>query len=640
MLKNGFLLWLLLAASSSVTAGEFHVSKNGKDTNPGSISLPFLTISAAANAAMPGDTIIVHQGTYRERVTPPRGGTSDTRRIVYEAAAGEKVLIKGSEIIRDWKPFQPGVWKATLPHTFFGKYNPYRDLINGDWFSDKGRPHHTGEVYLNGKSLYESHLLEGVLHPQPIPEIADQEGSTYTWFCESDEKNTYIYANFHERDPNRELVEIHVRDSCFYPDQPGRDYITVRGFHMSQAATQWAAPTAEQIGLIGTHWSKGWIIENNVISDSKCSGITLGKDRKTGHNVWNADRSKDGAIHYNEVIVRALDAGWSRDKIGSHLVRNNTIFNCEQTGICGSLGAIFSQITDNHIYNIWTKRQFGGAELAGIKIHAAIDLLIRHNRLHDCARGLWMDWMAQGTRISGNLAYRNYHEDLFMEVNHGPYVIDNNIFLSENSLNDMSQGGAYAYNLITGKIISRQELTRKTPYHRPHSTELAGLDNIRGGDDRFYNNLFFAGTKIPEGQAAQVSRTAQRVVGYGLYVYDAREYSLQAGGNVYGNGAQPYGKEANPFLLKDDDVKVEILEEGEQVYLRLNGSSIPRQAATKPVTTELLGTARIANLLFENFDGNVLHVEIDYFSRKRNKNRPSPGPFEEPGTAPLNLRVW
>lgn len=640
MLKNGFLLWLLFTASSFVVAEEFHVSKNGKDTNPGSISSPFLTISAAANAAMPGDTIIVHQGTYRERVIPPRGGTSDARRIVYEAAAGEKVLIKGSEVIRDWQPFRQGVWKATLPHAFFGKYNPYRDLINGDWFSDKGRPHHTGEVYLNGKSLYESHLLERVLHPQPIPETADQEGSTYTWFCESDEKNTYIYANFHERDPNRELVEIHVRDSCFYPDQPGRDYITVRGFHMSQAATQWAAPTAEQIGLLGTHWSKGWMIENNVISDSKCSGITLGKDRKTGHNVWNADRSKDGAIHYNEVIVRALDAGWSRDKIGSHVVRNNTIFNCEQTGICGSLGAIFSQITDNHIYNIWTKRQFGGAELAGIKIHAAIDMLIRHNRLHDCARGLWMDWMAQGTRICGNLAYRNYHEDLFMEVNHGPFVIDNNIFLSENGLNDMSQGGAYVHNLITGKIISRQELTRKTPYHRPHSTDLAGLDNIHGGDDRFYNNLFFAGTRIPEGQSAQVSRTAQRVIGYGLSVYDTREYGLQTGGNVYGNGAQPYGKETNPFLLKGDDIKVEILEEGEEVYLRLNGSSVLRQAATKPVTTELLGTARIANLPFENYNGTALNVEIDYFGRRRNKNRPTPGPFEEPGTVPLNLRVW
>ncbi len=45
--------------------------------------------------------------------------------------------------------------------------------------------------------------------------------------------------------------------------------------------------------------------------------------------------------------------------------------------MCGSLGAAFSQITNNNIYNIWTKRLFTGAEIAGIKIHASIDLLIR-----------------------------------------------------------------------------------------------------------------------------------------------------------------------------------------------------------------------------------------------------------------------
>ena len=46
---------------------------------------------------------------------------------------------------------------------------------------------------------------------------------------------------------------------------------------MRHAATPWAPPTAEQVGLIGTHWSKGWIIEDNVVSHSICSGIALGK---------------------------------------------------------------------------------------------------------------------------------------------------------------------------------------------------------------------------------------------------------------------------------------------------------------------------------------------------------------------------
>src|ERR1017187_8884610 len=160
---------LLVLLGQAAYARELHVSVNGNDSNDGSPSRPYRTISAAAALAQPGDAITVHEGTYRERVTPPRGGESDTKRIVYQAAPGEKAVIKGSEAIRDWKPFMPGVWKATLPTSFFGGYNPYKDPIAGDWFTDKGRPHHTGEVYLNGKSLWETHLLERVLNPQPAP---------------------------------------------------------------------------------------------------------------------------------------------------------------------------------------------------------------------------------------------------------------------------------------------------------------------------------------------------------------------------------------------------------------------------------------------------------------------------------------
>jgi hypothetical protein len=631
-------LYSLILLISAASAREFHVSVQGDDANDGSPAKPLKTISAAARLAQPGDVITVHAGVYRERVTPPRGGLSDSQRITYQAAPGEKVFIKGSEIIRNWKPFQGHVWKVTLPNSFFGNYNPYKDLIVGDWFNGRGRPHHTGEVYLNGKSLWESHTLERVLNPQPVPGARDREGSTYVWFTESDDQNTYIYANFQGKNPNQELVEINVRDSCFYPDQPGRNYITVRGFHMSQAATQWAAPTAEQIGLIGTHWSKGWIIENNVISDSKCSGITLGKDRQTGHNVWTNDPRKDGATHYNETIIRALQAGWSRDKIGSHIVRNNTIFNCEQTGICGSLGPVFSLIENNHIYNIWTKRQFAGAEMAGIKLHAAIDVVIRKNRIHNAGRGIWLDWMAQGTRVTGNLLYDNSTDDLFVEVNHGPFLIDNNLFLSPLSLLDWSQGGAYAHNLFAGRILSRPEPRRSTPYHKAHSTLLAGLDSIAGGDNRFYNNIFIGSGGPPASTEADANPL--RYGGYGLWVYNHREYPMFTGGNVYCNGARPYFKEEGALNLTAVDPKPEIVDQGGHVFLRFDWNPAFAKAATKPVSTELLGKAKISGLGYENPDGSPLLIDTDYSGKKRNLAAPSPGPFETPGQGVLKLKLW
>ncbi|MHC4636544.1 MAG: right-handed parallel beta-helix repeat-containing protein [Planctomycetota bacterium] len=625
--------------SQSLFAGQYHVSVNGSDNNDGSTSKPFRTISAAAKVAQPGDVITVHEGTYRERVTPPRGGVSDLKRIVYQAAKGDKVLIKGSEVTTGWKHVRNGVWKVTIPNTFFSEYNPYKDIIAGDWFSRMGREHHTGEVYLNGKSLFEKVSLDEVMHPKPHPRTMDKQGSLYTWYCQSDDKETTIWANFHDYNPNKELVEINVRDACFYPDKPGRNYITVRGFHMSQAATQWAPPTAEQIGLIGTHWSKGWIIENNVISDSKCAGVTLGKDRKSGHNV----PGKDGAKQYNDVITSALQNGWSKDTIGSHIVRNNRIFNCEQAGICGSLGAVFSQITDNYIHDIWTKWQFEGDEIAGIKIHASIDMLIKNNRIQNAGKGIWMDWMSQGTRITGNLCYNNILQDFYSEVNHGPYIVDNNIFLSKCSAWDMAQGGAYVHNLMAGTVnLSPGPYRRRTPYHLPHSTEVVGLHETLGGDDRFFNNIFVAGH---DGNAAQrdpeyKKRTGYGTEGYGLKVYDDAKLAVQIENNVYYKSAEPYIKETNYVKKPDFDPEIKIVEEGNNVYLYITLDKSFKTLNNKLVTTELLGKTVISDQAYENPDGTPLKIDKDYFGNKRNKANPTAGPFEYPENGKQTLKVW
>jgi len=617
---------LLASAIHTASAREYHVAVKGSDNDDGSAAKPFKTIAAAARVAQPGDVITVHEGTYRERVTPPRGGESHLRRIVYQAAPGEKAEIKGSEVVTNWVRVQDDAWKATLPNAFFGSFNPYSDLIHGDWFDPKGREHHTGAVYLNGDWLTEAAKLDEVLVPA---------GTTPLWFARVDGSNTTIWAQFKGVSPNEQVVEINVRRTVFYPEKPGVNFITVRGFTMRHAATPWAPPTAEQVGLIGTHWSQGWIIEKNVVSHSICSGIALGKYGDQWDNT-----SADTAEGYVKTIERALQNGWNKETIGHHIVRNNTISYCEQTGIVGSLGAIFSQITSNHIYNIWAKRQFTGAEMAGIKLHAAIDVLIKNNRLHNTGRALWMDWMAQGTRITGNLCYDNSSDDLFVEVDHGPFLVDNNIFLSPVSVRDWSEGGAYVHNLMTGKISAQPELGRSTPYHQAHSTALAGLCNIKGGDDRFYNNILVGRGEPPAGSRQGEGKEPKRGTEFGLWVYDPREAPLQTGGNVYYHGARPYGNEANPLLLPDADPKVRIVEEGDRVYLHLALGPAIQKAATTLVTTALLGKAKIPDLAFENSDGSPLTVDVDYFGAKRNSVNPGPGPFANPGPAELKLKVW
>lgn len=145
---------------------------------------------------------------------------------------------------------------ARIPNGIFGEYNPYTVEIFGDWY-DAVKPMHTGEIYINNKALYETDSLEEVLHPIIYKGSWDQKGSLYKWYTVQEQNETVIYANFQELNPNEENVEMNVRRNCFYPSEEGIGYITVSGFTITKAATQWAPPTAYQEGMIGPPLVKG-----------------------------------------------------------------------------------------------------------------------------------------------------------------------------------------------------------------------------------------------------------------------------------------------------------------------------------------------------------------------------------------------
>ncbi len=605
-MKNGVVLLLWLLAGQVLGAREFQVSVKGDDQNDGTAARPFQTITAAAQVAQPGDVITVHAGVYRERINPPRAGKSDRKRIVFQAAPGEMVAIKGSEVVTNWVKVQDDSWKVTLPNLFFGGFNPYSDLIHGDWFEAKGREHHTGAVYLNGDWLTEAAKLNDVLKPATARPL---------WFGQVDQTNTTIWAQFKGINPNTELVEINVRQTVFYPEQTGINYLTVRGFTLEQAATPWAPPTAEQIGLIGTHWSKGWIIESNVVCYSTCSGIALGKYGDQWDNT-----SANTAEGYVATIDHALTNGWTKENIGHHIVRNNAISHCEQTGIVGSLGAAFSTVTGNTIHDIHIRKLFTGAEMAGIKFHGAIDVQITGNRIYRTCLGLWLDWMAQGTRVSNNL-FNNNDADVLVEVDHGPFLLDNNLFLSRLSLMDRSQGGAYVHNLFAGTIEVISYDGRQTPFLKPHSTQVAGYHDNPGGDDRYYNNLF-------------VGRADLRK-------YDQTQLPVWMDGNVFLNGAIPSVHETNALVPANSLPAPRLIEEAGGLQLQLKQDPAWNLERTrKLVTTRLLGRAFIPDAPFEQPDGSRIRIDTDFLGKGRNKSNPAPGPFEHPGPADLSLKAW
>ncbi len=286
------------------------------------------------------------------------------------------------------------------------------------------------------------------------------------------------------QDPNAAVPELVVRPACFYPVTEHRDYITLQGICFENAGPNWAPPTSEQVGVVGTNWSKGWTIENCTVRGSSCTGITLGKYGD------EFDNFSDVSQFYVETIARAAKNGL--DRVGYHTVRGCRISDCGQAGICGSLGAVFSTVEDCEISECHWKKPFGGAEMAGIKIHGAVDFTVARCRIHHCGHsgGIWLDWMAQGTRLVDNRLWANDGWDLVSEVNHGPVLVEGNDFLSKRALISCSQSLAFVGNRLRGGFTHFDE-ERRTPIFKPHTAILHTLDKdaCLDGAHVFINNI-------------------------------------------------------------------------------------------------------------------------------------------------------
>ncbi len=654
----------------------FYVNAAAAREGDGSKERPFRRINEAAKVAVPGDEVLVAPGIYREYVDPVNGGTKDAR-ITYRSEQPLGAVITGAEPVDSWEPYQGNVWVCRIDNGVFGSYNPYTTFVGGDWyFAPVIR--HTGAVYLNDRQLYETQTLEECIKGEVYPPSWDHDFSVYKWYTEQEGNTTVIYANFQGHNPNEENVDINVRRNCFMPSKTGVDYITFSGFNVNKAATTWAPPAAYQDGMVGPHWSKGWIIEDCEISNSKCCGISLGKyyDPENDHYFTNK-HVKSPTQMERDAVCRGQYHGWLKEKVGSHIVRRCHIHHCEQAGIVGRMGCVFSLIEDNHIHHINNMQQLGGAEISGIKFHAAIDVVFRRNHIHHSTMGIWCDWQAQGTRITQNLLHDNHapegtpmaqgammSQDIFVEVGHGPTLIDNNVLLSKAALRIATEGVACVHNLILGAFtavgggtdntVNGINQPRYTPYHIRHRTEVAGFMSILHGDDRMYNNIFIQnwpaaaaeekedmGFKTSDNQEVGTHvfddyPTYDEWIGWfemdkpanmmELTPYHFSHLPVWVNGNAYFNGAKAWKNEKDKLVDDQNQVSVELVEEEGKYYLRTNVYDVMKAFKVGIIDSDLLGCAFEPEQRFENPDGTSILFDTDYLGEHRGVAA-IPGPF-------------
>jgi hypothetical protein len=114
----------------------YYVSPQGSDSNPGTLGLPWKTISKAARSVTQGDTIYIREGIYHEVVYVDQDGTINYP-IRIKAYPGENPILDGYNQI-------PGIGTSLFN-------------INGDWIELSGLEVQNSKYY--GIGLYGKHDL-------------------------------------------------------------------------------------------------------------------------------------------------------------------------------------------------------------------------------------------------------------------------------------------------------------------------------------------------------------------------------------------------------------------------------------------------------------------------------------------------
>lgn len=114
-MRRFFTFYILLLAVPAFGTNYYIDKATGNDSNPGTIGLPFKTISkGVSSVSAPGDSVFIAPGFYRERVSIINGinGTIQNPITVKRYGVGA-VVIDGSAAVTSWTNISGEIYKST-----------------------------------------------------------------------------------------------------------------------------------------------------------------------------------------------------------------------------------------------------------------------------------------------------------------------------------------------------------------------------------------------------------------------------------------------------------------------------------------------------------------------------------------------
>lgn len=538
--KKWYLLCLCLAISPTLNARTFYISPGGNDANRGSLEKPLRTISSGARRARPGDTVFVLEGTYRERITPARGGEKG-KPVTYLAEPGKRVIVKGSEIWKPgWRKEKKGIFSAR-PHPslftdhspeYLDHYNPLKVLLASTPYGRNGLPEYqrkkTGDRNFQSVNKQISYTCGQVfVEGKPFKQVPlEPELTPQTWWYQPEDQRLHIH--FGQLNPEALCIEITTRRRLFAPVNRGLGHIIVDGFIFEHCGNQyptdfWKVDKYAQKGAIGLEAGHHWVIRNNVIRYANTFAIDCGRvDRHTP----TRSTSHHNRIEKNYIIDNG-SAGILSYGSSNLIIQDNVI------------------LRNNSLHFSGPKRW----EHAGIKCHNMVNGLIVRNYIADNPHspGVWLDNQFPDSEVHQNIIHHNGTHGIFLEMSDYEFdrlFVTQNIIFSNGKnavyIHDAS-GATFANNLLAcdlhlesvGRAIQIKQVSQRT----------------RSQNHSFYNNLILGSAPTVEVNYPAFRSGPQRF-DYNLYGVPAAQENFII--SAYSDQPSPWTAKAFNELIRRD----------------------------------------------------------------------------------------
>jgi hypothetical protein len=644
LLTTGLLLLPLVVAPTSSGAATPKILVVRQDARSG-----FRSIQAAADAALPGDTVLIYNGTYRESVTVPPKRTTASTPITFAAAPGQHPIISGSEVEEGWQNGGGGVWRLVMNDSYFGSFNPFATTWPYSTLPNSTVPRTCGGVFLGQTMLREKATLNGV---QDTPD---------TWTSEVTDLTTTIWANFGDNNPNDGDAEITKRQTDFEGSW-NASYIHVEGLEFSRATSPqtvnyWRPAAVSAGGALNTEGGYRWVIRDDTFTQN--SGVAL-----------------DFGLGSEGVIER--HGGLQPARFGYDQIEDNLFVDNGSDGAF-AWKAPFTTIRDNRFVDDNTFELDLGSEAYLKIVDESPGLMIAHNYFFNDGSyftpAIWLDSEVQDSAVSGNVFVNTggviYEADLVDNL------FDNNILLNtfvpaDSSLGDPDGGiellessGVYIVdNLfddvarveisnthvedVPGSVENDDGVARRMALYEPGTLRSLGLYRVRVHQNLISNNVFYDRgiTSVQFDQPPEYNEAALESGDLAQYLAN-KFWGNRVNFNLYFDGAQEvndFDTPAPPNVDAPDSHSIVVTGDESTSYacspdqcvvnMDVDPSNSPEAMHAPPITGSYLGRCELLPL------DRAPEVSTDFFGKARFPSHIAVGPFRSTHAGDQVLRVW